>query len=72
MADCRTCTAEQTHCLTLVVATSNDTAVPFYHAKMLHDGIGVLGLSFVEGADHALIWERPGEFVRVVDDFLCT
>ena len=55
---------------TLVVAASNDEAVPLHHAKMLHDGITGSRLVIVDGGDHALIWARPGELVRVVDEFL--
>jgi len=57
-------------CPTLVLAGSNDTAVPFYHAKMLHDGIKGSQLVVIDSVDHALIWQRPGEFVRVVEEFL--
>jgi len=57
-------------CPTLIVAASNDAAVPLHHAKMLHDGISGSQLVVVDGTDHALIWERPDEFVRVVDEFL--
>jgi pimeloyl-ACP methyl ester carboxylesterase len=55
---------------TLVVAAANDAAVPFHHAKMLRDGINGSQLVVIDGADHALIWERPDEFVRVVEKFL--
>ena len=57
-------------CPTLVVAASEDNAVPMHHAKMLHAGIAGSELVIVEDADHALIWTRSGEFVRIVDDFL--
>jgi pimeloyl-ACP methyl ester carboxylesterase len=57
-------------CPTLVVAGSNDHAVPLHHAKMLHDGIAGSQLAIIEGGDHALIWARPEELVRVVDEFL--
>ncbi len=55
---------------TLIVAASKDKAVPLHHAKMLHDGITGSRLVVVEDADHALIWARPDELVRVVDEFL--
>ncbi len=67
--DSRRRLAEITH-PTLVVAASNDAAVPFHHAKMLHDGIKSSQLVVIDEADHALIWERPDEFVRVVEEFL--
>jgi pimeloyl-ACP methyl ester carboxylesterase len=58
------------NCPTLVVAASNDMAVPLHHAKMLHAGISGSELVVVDGAHHSLIWERPDEFVRVVEEFL--
>jgi 3-oxoadipate enol-lactonase len=57
-------------CPTLVVAGSNDQAVPLHHAQMLHQGIVDSRLIIVDGADHALIWERPHELVRVTEEFL--
>jgi 3-oxoadipate enol-lactonase len=59
-------------CPTLVVAASDDGAVPLHHAKMLHDGIPGSRLVIVNGADHALIWTRPDEFVQITDQFLGT
>jgi pimeloyl-ACP methyl ester carboxylesterase len=61
---------DEIKCPTLIVAASNDAAVPFHHAKMLHDGIAGSKLVVIDGTDHALIWERPDEFVRVVGEFL--
>jgi 3-oxoadipate enol-lactonase len=57
-------------CPTLIIAGSRDEAVPFHHAKMLHDGIAGSELVTIDGADHALIWARPDEFVQVTDKFL--
>lgn len=57
-------------CPTLIVAGSNDQAVPIHHAKMLHDGITGAQLVIVEGADHALIWAHTEEFVQVTDTFI--
>jgi pimeloyl-ACP methyl ester carboxylesterase len=57
-------------CPTLIIAAENDEGVPFHHAKMLRDGIPGSQLIIVDGADHALIWERPEEFVRIVEKFL--
>ncbi len=57
-------------CPTLVVAASNDEAVPLHHAKMLHDGIAGSQIVVIDGATHALIWMHSDEFVRVVDKFL--
>ncbi len=57
-------------CPTLVVAGVNDQAVPFHHAKMLHDGIPGSRLVTIDGADHALIWTHPDELLKVTDEFL--
>jgi 3-oxoadipate enol-lactonase len=57
-------------CPTLVVAGSNDQAVPIHHARMLHNGIRGSRLVIIDGADHALIWTHPDELVRVTDEFL--
>lgn len=57
-------------CPTLIVAGSNDQAVPMHHAKMLHEGIAGSELVVIDGADHALIWTHPDEFLRMVDGFL--
>jgi pimeloyl-ACP methyl ester carboxylesterase len=57
-------------CPTLVLAGSNDAAVPIHHAKMLHNGIAGSSLSIINGADHALIWTHTDEFLRVIDEFL--
>jgi 3-oxoadipate enol-lactonase len=57
-------------CPTLVVAASNDQAVPIHHAKMLHDGITNARVVTIEGADHAIIWTHADELVRVTDEFL--
>jgi 3-oxoadipate enol-lactonase len=57
-------------CPTLIVAGSNDMAVPIHHATMLHDGIKSSQLVVVDGADHTLIWTHSDELVRVIDEFL--
>jgi 3-oxoadipate enol-lactonase len=57
-------------CPTLVVAGSNDQAVPMHHAKMLHEGISGSQLVMIDGADHTLIWTHSDELMRVVDEFL--
>jgi pimeloyl-ACP methyl ester carboxylesterase len=59
-------------CPTLVVAASNDEAVPIHHAKMLHDGIPRSQLVIIDGAHHTLIWTHPDELVRVTEEFLGT
>ena len=57
-------------CPTLVVAGSNDRAVPLHHAQMLHNGISSSSLVVVEGAGHALIWTHTEDFVRLTESFL--
>ena len=57
-------------CPTLIVAASNDQAVPIHHAKMLHDGIPGSQLVIIDGADHTLIWTHSDELVQVTDEFL--
>jgi pimeloyl-ACP methyl ester carboxylesterase len=57
-------------CPTLIIAGSEDNAVPMHHATMLHDGIGGSKLSIIEGADHALLWAHPEKFTHAVDSFL--
>jgi pimeloyl-ACP methyl ester carboxylesterase len=57
-------------CPALVVAASDDQAVPIHHARMLHDGIPGSQLVIIDGADHTLIWTQPDEFLRVTDEFL--
>jgi pimeloyl-ACP methyl ester carboxylesterase len=58
------------HCPTLIVAGSNDDAVPIHHAKMLQHGIARSQLVVLDGADHALIWARPDELAQVTEQFL--
>jgi 3-oxoadipate enol-lactonase len=57
-------------CPTLVVAGSNDRAVPLHHARMLHQGITGSKLVVIEGAGHLLIWTHPDELVRATEGFL--
>ena len=60
----------QIRCPTLIIAASNDEAVPIHHAEMLHNGIVGTQLVVVDGADHALIWTHSDEFAQVIDKFL--
>jgi len=62
----------QIKCPTLVVAGSNDKAVPPHHANMLRDRISASHLAIVDGAGHALIWTHPEEFVRLTEEFFLT
>jgi len=57
-------------CPTLVIAGSDDNAVPMHHATMLHDGIAGSKLVVIAGADHALMWTRPDEWFEKVREFL--
>jgi pimeloyl-ACP methyl ester carboxylesterase len=57
-------------CPTMIVAGSNDNAVPMHHAKMLHEGISGSKLVVIEGGDHALLWAHPDELLRPVNEFL--
>ena len=57
-------------CPTLVVAGSDDQAVPMHHAQMLHDGIRGSKLVVIAGARHTLIWTHPDELIRVTEEFL--
>jgi pimeloyl-ACP methyl ester carboxylesterase len=57
-------------CQTLVIAGSDDQAVPIHHARTIHDGISGSQLVIVEGVDHALIWAHPDELIGAVDKFL--
>jgi pimeloyl-ACP methyl ester carboxylesterase len=57
-------------CPTLVIAGSDDSAVPMHHASMLHDGIAGSKLVVIAGADHALMWSRPDEWLEKVNEFL--
>jgi 3-oxoadipate enol-lactonase len=57
-------------CPTLIVAGSQDRAVPPHHARMLQEGIRGSQLAVIDGAGHTLIWTHPDAFVRVAEDFL--
>jgi 3-oxoadipate enol-lactonase len=57
-------------CPALIVAASNDNAVPLHHAKKLQEGIPGSRLVIIDDADHALIWTHPAELVRVTQEFL--
>jgi len=57
-------------CPTLIIAGSQDRAVPMHHATMLHEAIRDSRLVVVDGAAHTLIWTHTAEFVRLVAEFL--
>jgi 3-oxoadipate enol-lactonase len=60
----------QITCPTLVIAAADDRAVPIHHARMLHDHIPGSRLVIIDGADHALIWTHPDDFLRQPTSFL--
>jgi pimeloyl-ACP methyl ester carboxylesterase len=55
---------------TLVIAGSDDNAVPIHHALMLRDGIAGSKLVVIEGADHTLLWAHSDQLLRAVNEFL--
>jgi pimeloyl-ACP methyl ester carboxylesterase len=57
-------------CPTLIIAGSDDNAVPMHHASMLHEGISGSKLVIIEGADHALLWVHPDQWLKKVNEFL--
>jgi pimeloyl-ACP methyl ester carboxylesterase len=57
-------------CPTLVIAGADDNAVPMHHACMLHDGIPESKLVVIAGADHALMWAHPDQWLETVSAFL--
>ena len=54
----------------LVIAGSEDKAVPIAHARMLAAGIPHAELRVVEGAGHTLIWTHPNALVSLVKPYL--
>jgi pimeloyl-ACP methyl ester carboxylesterase len=57
-------------CPTLIVAGSDDRAVPMRHARMLHDGIAGSDLAVIPDAGHTLIWTHTDAFIESVQEFL--
>lgn len=57
-------------CPTLIVAGSEDEAVPIHHAKILHDGVFGSCLEIIDGADHTLLWTHPDDLTHEIDKFL--
>jgi pimeloyl-ACP methyl ester carboxylesterase len=57
-------------CSTLIIAGSDDNAVPMHHALMLHDGIAESKLVVIAGADHTLMWAHTDEWSEKVSEFL--
>jgi len=63
---------QQIACPTLVIAGTEDAAVPFAHAHMLAQGIPGAQLRVVEGAGHTLIWTHTAIFAQLVEAFLAS
>jgi 3-oxoadipate enol-lactonase len=61
---------KQLTCPTLVIAGSEDRAVPRVHAEMLAGGIPHAQLRIVDGAGHFLLWTDGEVVVHATDDFL--
>lgn len=57
-------------CPTLIIAGSDDQAVPIHHARMLHNGIPGSQLVILDGADHGLIFTHADELIRLTGEFL--
>lgn len=57
-------------CPTLVIHSSEDTAVPRHHAVMLANGIPNAEFAVIEGAGHALVWTHPQELIEEVEHWL--
>jgi pimeloyl-ACP methyl ester carboxylesterase len=57
-------------CPTLVIAGSDDNAVPTHHASMLHNGIAGSKLVIMSGADHTLMWAHPDQWLEKLCEFL--
>jgi len=55
---------------TLVVHGTADNVVDAGNAPLIADAIPGARLELFEGVGHLLPWERPGEFVALVEDFL--
>jgi pimeloyl-ACP methyl ester carboxylesterase len=55
---------------TLVVHGTADNVVDAGNASLLAEGIPGARLELFEGVGHLLPWERPGEFTRLVEEFL--
>lgn len=56
---------------TLVIAGENDVATPLAMSQAIASGIPGAKLAVIPGAAHLSIAEKPEEFARLVEDFLC-
>jgi 3-oxoadipate enol-lactonase len=59
-------------CPTLVIAGTDDSAVPLPHARMLSNGIPGAQLRPVDGAGHTLLFTHTDAFVQAVEAFLAS
>jgi 3-oxoadipate enol-lactonase len=57
-------------CPTLIIAGTNDNAVPPHHAYFLHSKIKNSQLEMFKGAGHALLWTDSEKFISLVKGFL--
>ena len=55
---------------TLVVHGTADNVVDAGNAPLIADAIPGARLELLEGVGHLLPWERPDEFVALVEEFL--
>ena len=55
---------------TLVVHGTADNVVDAGNAPLLAEGIPGARLELFDGVGHLLPWERPGEFTRLVEEFI--
>jgi 3-oxoadipate enol-lactonase len=55
---------------TLVVTGTADRVVDPRNSELLAARIPGARLETIEGAGHCLFWERPAEFVELVEEFL--
>lgn len=57
---------DEIQCPTVVIAGSEDTAVPMHHTHMLTNHIPNTELHMIDGAGHTLIWTHPQQLVGII------
>jgi 3-oxoadipate enol-lactonase len=55
---------------TLVIAAENDRIKSRRYAEIIHNGIAGSKLHEIKDSGHTVIWEKPNEFNRLVQDFV--
>jgi pimeloyl-ACP methyl ester carboxylesterase len=55
---------------TLVISGTHDSVVDARNSRLLAERIPNARLELIDDAGHMLFWERPGEFIRLVTEFL--